>query len=109
MAAAHVAAVGLQQEGPLVAPGSQAGAVVEDAAVAAVGGVPRHVAALRVAVLLVVRGHVAVAVHRDAVDDLVAQGQHALLHLRKQAIGQVDGQRKRIIVACAMNTAGGTP
>jgi len=49
VAAAHVTSIGLQQERTLVARRGQPGAIVEDAPVAAVGGVPHHVArALRV-------------------------------------------------------------
>src|SRR5688572_407411 len=62
-AATHVAAVGLDHERFFAAPGLEADAVVEDAAVAAVGGVPHHVArALGLRELLVVRRQVAVAV-----------------------------------------------
>ena len=43
IAAAHVAAVGLQQEGALVARRSEARAVVEDATPAAVGRVVGHI------------------------------------------------------------------
>ena len=49
--AAHVAPIGLQQEGLGVAPGGQTDAIVEDAAIAAVGGVPHRVTALRLAEL----------------------------------------------------------
>ena len=88
-ATAHVAAVGLQQKGALVAARSQARAVVEDAPVAAVRRVPHRVAAARALVaLLVVAGDIAIAVHGDAIDDFVGQRQHAFLHLRKQALGQ---------------------
>src|SRR3546814_20551838 len=46
-AAAHGAAIGRQQEGLGVLSGGEADAVVEDAPVAAVGGVPHRIAPLR--------------------------------------------------------------
>src|SRR3546814_18316124 len=50
-AAAHVAAIGLQQEGLGVLSGGEADAVVEDAPVAAGGGVTPRVAPRRLALL----------------------------------------------------------
>src|SRR5262245_15178163 len=46
-ASAHIAAIGLQQELPLIAPGRKPGPVVEYPAVAAVGGIPDRVGSLR--------------------------------------------------------------
>src|SRR6202043_1957895 len=63
LAVAHVAGVALDQVGAQIAAGGEAGGIVEDAAVAAVGGVEGHVArALRMRVDLVVHGQIAVAV-----------------------------------------------
>src|SRR6185369_6972364 len=63
VAAAHVAAIGLHHERLLAAAGLEADAVVEDPTVAAVGGVPHHVAlALGLRELAVMRRQIAVAV-----------------------------------------------
>src|SRR3954469_5156675 len=66
LAVAHVAGVALDQIGALVAAGGQPRRIVENAAVAAVGGVPGDVArALRMRVDLVMHRQIAVAVdHR---------------------------------------------
>src|SRR3982751_5778853 len=63
LAVAHVAGVALDQVGTLVAAGREAGGVVEDAAVAAVGRIPGDIARpLRMRVDLVVHRQIAVAV-----------------------------------------------
>jgi hypothetical protein len=64
-AAAHVAAVGLQQERALVARRSEPAAVVEDPPTARMRGVPREIArALRLVAALVAARDTAVAVDR---------------------------------------------
>src|SRR3546814_14979676 len=63
-AAAHVAAIGLQKEGLGVLSGGEADAVVDDAPVAAVGGVPHRIAPLRLAELQTVARQV--SAHDDA-------------------------------------------
>src|SRR5580704_950015 len=66
-AVTHVAGVALDQIGALITTCGKPGRVVENPAVAAVGGVPGDVAgALRMGVDLVVHRQVAVAVDRDA-------------------------------------------
>src|SRR5882672_1933771 len=63
LAVAHVAGVALDQVGAQVTAGREARGIVEDAAVAAVGGVPGDVAGtLRMRIDLVVYRQIAVAV-----------------------------------------------
>ena len=82
--AAHVAPVGLQQKGPGIASRRQSGAVVEDAAVAAVGGVPHRIDALRMGIFVIVGASNAVNL-TDGLDGLaimptlIAAGCFALI------------------------------
>ena len=67
LAVAHVAGIALDQIGAQVAAGGKARGIVEDAAVAAVGGVPGDVARpLRMRIDLVVHRQIAVAVDHGA-------------------------------------------
>jgi hypothetical protein len=67
--AAHVAAIDLQKERRRAAPRLQAHAVVEDAPVPAIGGVPDRIGGLWLRELAVMRGQVAVTVDGGAEDD----------------------------------------
>ena len=88
LAAAEITPVGLQQDRFLVPTRSETGAVVEDAAVAAVGGVPQRIGALRLVVFEIVGGQEAVAIDRGAEDDAAVEGEHRLLDGRQDAVGE---------------------
>ena len=78
LATAHVAAVGLQQEGLQIASGGQTDPVVEEPAVAAVHRVPGDVAGtLRLGELSVVGGEIAVLVDSGAKRDAIVDAAGA--------------------------------
>ena len=105
-AAAHIAAVGLQQEGARIAARCKPRAVVEDAPVATVGRVPGHVVStLRLVVLEVVASDVAVAVGGDAKHHLVRQREQLFLHLREQALGQRHEARDMLLRLASLHGA----
>src|SRR5215204_172268 len=90
VAVAHVAGVALDQIGALVAPGGKPGRVVEDTAVAAVGGVPGDVARpLRVGIDLVMNRQIAVGVDHGAERHPLVPGAERFLERRQGAIGPV--------------------
>src|SRR3981081_1395001 len=87
-AVAHVAGVALDQVGAQVAAGGEARGIAEDAAVAAVGAVPHHIArALRMRVDFVVHRKVAVAVNHRAEHHARVLGEESLLKRRPRASG----------------------
>src|SRR3977135_4280103 len=87
-AVAHVAGVALDQVGAQVAAGGEARGIAEDAAVAAVGAVPHHIAgALRMRVDFVVHRQIAVAVDHRAEHHARVLGEESLLKRRQPAIG----------------------
>jgi hypothetical protein len=69
LAAAHVAAICLEKEALCIATGGEAGAVIEDAPVPAICGIPYRIAGLRLGIFPVVRGKIAIPVYGGAEND----------------------------------------
>ena len=109
VAVAHVAGVALDQIGALVAPGGKTGRIVEDAAVAAVGGVPGDVARpLRMRIDLVMNRQIAVGVDHGAERHPRVPGEERFLERRQRAIGPVQdfGAVLHRIAACDLDIVG---
>src|SRR6266478_6434336 len=90
IAAAHVAPVGLQQERLGVRRHFSHRAVVEEAAVAAIGVVPDRVGSLRQAIVRIVGRKVAAFGPGDAKDDSRVDLLHRVLDRRQDAVGEGD-------------------
>ncbi len=73
-----------------IAAGSESGPVVEDATVAAVGGIPDRIPPRGLRELAIVGRQVTVAIDRGTEHDTVGEPQHRLLDHRKDAVGERD-------------------
>ncbi|EGE60775.1 hypothetical protein RHECNPAF_1340021 [Rhizobium etli CNPAF512] len=90
IAAAHVAPIGLDEERRGAAAGGQADTIGEDAAIAAIGGVPDGVARpLRLREFPVMGRQIAVFVDRRAEGDALVQGKDRLQDRRQQPVGKL--------------------